>query len=134
MLGEIANIPCQMYFRIQSFFINGSDYMAEGILLVHSSMRQMRQRVATKGYILLKNRKEAVKLSNLRLNQSLRHQNIEPMFCYEVYDETTRSLTRMTEEELAGVCSELDDSLREGCVQVVTNIHIDDASQVNSKM
>ena len=124
----------QLYFMIETFFISGAKYMAEGRLLFHSSMRQVRNLVDTEGYMIMKDRKETIKLKNLKVEQTLRFQNKQPRFCPEVYDETTKSLHIMSDDELSSLCSLLDNSLREGCVQVVTNIHIDDASQVASKM
>ena len=132
--GENTNIPCQMYFMTERFFITGAEYMAEGRLLFHSSMRQVRDLVDAEGYMIVKDRKETLKLKNIKVEQTLRFQNKQPRFCQEVYDETTKSLHIMSDEEFTSLCSVLDNSLREGCVQVVTNIHIDDASQVASKM
>ena len=55
--GENTNIPCQLYFMIETFFITGAEYMAEGRLLFHSSMRQVRNLVDTEGYMIMKDRK-----------------------------------------------------------------------------
>ena len=122
--GEMDRIPCQMYFMIKSFYISGTDYFAEGCLLFHSSMRQMRVLVSIESYILVKDRKETMKLTDLKLEQTLRFQNILPRFCPGVYDEAQQTLVRMADHELGRINSTLDESLRDGCVQVVTNIHI----------
>ena len=132
--GENQRIPCQMYLLITAFYITGTSYMAEGFMLFHSSMRQMRDRVTTDSFIIVKDKLESFKLADLKLEQTLRSQNVQPIFCPSVYDEQNQVLVRMTDLQVTSINTLLEVSLQTGCVQVVTNLHIDDASQVNSKV
>ena len=132
--GERQRIPCQMYLMIQSFYVSDSEYFAEGNLFFHSSMRQMRDLVDVDSYIMLKDSLISIKMKDLKLEQTLRHHNLLPTFCHSVYDERQQAMIRLSGQELARIESKLDVSLREGCLQVVTNIHVDDASQVQSKV
>ena len=119
----------QMYFMIQEFYD-----MAEGALLFHSSTDQVRNIVGEDLYILLKNEKATFKVKDLDKNKCLRLLGLETSFYHSYYDEETGAFDQIPDEYFVNIENMLEDSLVTGCVQIVTNIHIDDASQVQSKV
>ena len=144
-LGEITmegfrdKVPCQIYFHIQGFYIEKNTYKVEGKYFFHSSLSEcafLRERVNNDDcFIQIRNMLGDLKFDELKYEQTLRSREEQPIYSQYTYDENTPPvLYLMSDSDLQDLHTSLDISEREGCVNVVTNIHIDDASQVQSKM
>jgi hypothetical protein len=139
MHGYPHKVPCQMYFLITDFYIQDNEYKVNGKYFFHSSLPEMttlRDRVGNNDcFIQVVNIKEPQSFNDLRFNLTMRSQNQDPRFSRFTYNEAfTEFITVMPELEYQKILISLQDSVQEGCVQVVCNLHIDDASQVQSKM
>ena len=139
MEGFAEKVDCQIYFQISSFYIEDTKYKVKGSYFFHSSLPEMnalRERVNDDNCLIkIKNLVSDINFEDLNFNQTLRSKSQEANFSKFAYDESTPPLLYLIpESELQVFRTSLSISEREGCVQVVTNIHIDDASQVQSKM
>jgi len=138
MEGYDVKIPCKIFFHIKGFYIESNHYKAEGNYFFNSSlpeMRYLRDRVEDNCYIKIRNRVGDLKFDDLKIEKTLRILNSQPTFSSVMYDERTPQLLyRMPVDQLQVIKNSLDISLQENCVQVVCNLHVDDASQVSSKM
>ena len=139
MHGCPDKVPCQMYFLLTDFYIQDQDYKVNGKYFIHSSLPEMntlRDRVGDNDcFIQVVNLNEPQYFKDLRFNLTMRSQNQDPRFSRYTYNEAfPEMMSVMPELEFQKILICLQDSLQEGCVQVVCNLHIDDASQVQSKM
>ena len=133
--GQVQKIPCQMYFLITDFYIEQSTYKADGKYFIHSSSQQPRLRVPEECFMQVKDKKAVVNFEALKFEDTLRFSNDHPRYCPYMYDEAApRTMHLMPDEDFRSINTSLELSMRRGCVQVVTNIHIDDASMVQSKV
>ena len=144
-VGEIAmegyegKVPCQFYFQITAFYIKEEEYKVEGNYFFHSSLPEMtclRDRVNDNdAFILVKNVKGDLNFQDLKFDQTLRSRNIQPTYSRYMYDEATPNLMYMMSDPLfQETQNSLGVSEQAGCLNIVINIHIDDASMIQSKM
>ena len=86
-------------------------------------------------YILVNSLNEDIPFENLTYDQTFRSKNLRPTFSRFEYSENNPSLlTPMRNDDYEEIVNSLALSEQQGCVQVVCYLHIDDASQVQSKM
>ena len=139
MQGYDEKVACQLYFHITGFFIKNNTYKVEGKYFFHSSlseMRYLRDRVNDNDcYIMITNMTEDLDLAALKYEQTLRSENMQANYSRYMYNETTPSILYMLPQaDLRAIQNRLTLSEQEGCINIIVNIHVDDASQVQSKM
>ena len=139
MEGYVEKVQCQLYFQVEGFYIEGNQYSMTGKFYFHSSLPEMnylRDRVNdTDCFIQIKNLVGDLVFDKVCFKQTLRFQNQQARFSKFRYDESTPPvLYQIPTSDLTDIQNSLTISERDACVQVVTNLHIDDASQVQSKM
>ena len=139
MEGHAEKVPCKVFFHIQGFYIQGSEYKVEGKYFFHSSLQEMQYLRARVGnndcFIMIRNLVGDLKFGDMKYCHTLRSRNQQPSYCPYMYDEgTSQFMYQMPGQQLDEIKNSLNISMQESCVQVMCNLHVDDASQVSSKM
>ena len=81
------------------------------------------------------NLNEDISFDHLKYDQSFRSKGLDPAYSQMTYDENLpHQLGQMSPDYYQVLTTTLDYSKQDGCLNVICNLHIDDASQVQSKM
>ena len=133
--GPEGKVSCKLYFYISGFYIEETTYKVEGKVFIHSSVLGPTFVPGESGFVYLQGADSSFNFQFIKYESTFRFRNLVPFYTGYMYLESSPlSLFQLTDEDLKYCRESLHVSANEGCLRVLMNLHVDDASQVSSKM